>query len=126
LEETERKLGADPARTVIGGFSQGAMLACDLVLRTRRPFAGLIMLSGTLLCRQEWEPLMPGRRGLRVFQSHGQHDDLLAHQFAEELRDGLTAAGLSVEWTSFRGGHEIPEPVMRRAGSYLHWVLSKT
>jgi phospholipase/carboxylesterase len=126
LEEAERKLGADPARTVIGGFSQGAMLACDLVLRTRRPFAGMIMLSGTLLCRQEWEPLMPGRRGLPVFQSHGQHDDLLAHQFAEELRDGLTAAGLSVEWTSFRGGHEIPEPVMRRAGSYLHRVLSKT
>src|SRR5262249_57960929 len=27
-------------RTVIGGFSQGAMLATDVVLRTERPFAG--------------------------------------------------------------------------------------
>jgi phospholipase/carboxylesterase len=69
---------------------------------------------------------MSARRGLRVFQSHGQHDDLLAHQFAEELRDRLIEAGLTVEWTSFRGGHEIPEPVVRRAGSYLHRVLSKT
>jgi phospholipase/carboxylesterase len=126
LEETERKLGIDPARVVIGGFSQGAMLACDVVLRTHRPFAGLMMLSGTLLCRREWEPLMPARRGLPVFQSHGTHDDLLAHQFAEELRDGLTGAGLPVEWTSFRGGHEIPEPVVKRAGSYLRRVLSKT
>lgn len=126
LDEVERKLGADPTRTVIGGFSQGAMLACDVVLRTRRSFAGLVMLSGTLLCRHEWEPLMPARRGLSAFQSHGMHDDLLAHRFAEELRDGLIAAGLPVEWTSFRGGHEIPEPVVRRAGSYLHRVLSKT
>jgi phospholipase/carboxylesterase len=123
LDEVERRLDVDPARTVIGGFSQGAMLACDVVLRTRRPFAGLVMLSGTLLCRQEWEPLMPARRGLHVFQSHGTHDDLLAHPFAEELRDGLLEAGLSVEWTSFRGGHEIPEPVVRRAGSYLRKVL---
>ncbi|MEX5215892.1 MAG: hypothetical protein NW703_17255 [Nitrospiraceae bacterium] len=123
LEEAERKLGADPLRTVIGGFSQGAMLACDTVLRTRRPFAGLLMLSGTLLCRQEWEPLMPARRGLPVFQSHGLHDDLLAHPFAEELRDGLTMAGLPVEWISFRGGHEIPEPVVRRIGTYLHRIF---
>ena len=125
LDEVERRLDVDPARTVIGGFSQGAMLACDVVLRTRRPFAGLVMMSGTLLCRQEWEPLMPARRGLPVFQSHGQHDDLLAHPFAEELRDGLLEAGLPVEWLSFRGGHEIPEPVVRRAGSYLRKVFSR-
>lgn len=125
LDEVERRLDVDPARTVIGGFSQGAMLACDVVLRTSRPFAGLVMMSGTLLCRQEWEPLMPARRGLPVFQSHGTHDDLLAHQFAEELRDGLTVAGLTVEWTSFRGGHEIPEPVVRRTGSFLRKVLPK-
>lgn len=125
LDEVERRLDVDPGWTVIGGFSQGAMLACDVVLRTRRPFAGLVMLSGTLLCRHEWEPLMPARRGLSVFQSHGTHDDLLAHRFAEELRDSLIDAGLSVEWTSFRGGHEIPEPVVRRAGSYLRKVLPK-
>jgi phospholipase/carboxylesterase len=125
LEEVDRRLEVGPARTVIGGFSQGAMLACDVVLRTRRPVAGLIMLSGTLLCRHEWEPLMPARRGLPVFQSHGTHDDLLSHRFAEELRDGLIEAGLPVEWISFRGGHEIPEPVVRRVGAYLRMVFPK-
>src|SRR5262249_39282995 len=34
--------------TIIGGFSQGSMLAADVVLRTDRPFAGLVILSGAL------------------------------------------------------------------------------
>ena len=41
LKEVEQKFGADPRKTILGGFSQGAMLSCDAVLHTDRPYAGL-------------------------------------------------------------------------------------
>ncbi len=122
LDELERRLGAKPI--VLGGFSQGAMLACDVALHTGKPLAGLVMLSGTLLAADEWTPLMPKRKGLKVFQSHGSMDQLLPSFMAESLRDLLTQAGLSVEWVGFRGGHEIPGVVLEKLGGFLRAVLA--
>jgi len=121
LDELERQRGAK--QVVLGGFSQGAMLACDVALHSGRPLAGLVMLSGTLLAADEWTPLMGKRQGLRVFQSHGSLDPLLPSFMAEQLRDLLTQAGLSVEWIGFRGGHEIPGVVLDKLGGFLRLVL---
>jgi len=44
---------------------------------------------------------------------------------AERLREELTQAGLAVEWHNFRGGHEIPELVLRRLGTFLTNALAK-
>ncbi|MBX3324473.1 MAG: hypothetical protein U0223_11345 [Nitrospira sp.] len=123
LKELPRQFPVDYKRTVIGGFSQGAMLTCDAVLHTDYPFAGLVQLSGNLLAQTVWNPLMPKRKGLQVFQSHGVQDDILPHIGAERLRDALHQAGLVVEWHSFRGGHEIPEPVLRRLSLFITKLL---
>ncbi|TKB68809.1 MAG: hypothetical protein E8D52_07435 [Nitrospira sp.] len=119
LEELPKQLPIDYKKTVIGGFSQGAMLTCDAVLQTDYPFAGLVQLSGNLLAQAVWGPLMRKRKGLPVFQSHGTQDDVLPNIGAERLRDVLTQAGLAVEWHSFRGGHAIPEMVLRRLGPFI-------
>jgi phospholipase/carboxylesterase len=124
LNALPQSLAVDYKHTVIGGFSQGAMVTCDAVLHSDHPFAGLVQLSGNLLAQPVWNPLMPERRGLPVFQSHGAQDDILAHAGAERLRDGLVQSGLDVEWHSFRGGHEIPESVLRRLGGFLTKVLT--
>lgn len=124
LQDLDRRLGAGPAQTVLGGFSQGAMLACDVALRNPRPLAGLVLLSGTLVSQREWEPLMPKRKGLRVLQSHGTQDPLLPYGQAERLRDLLTGAGMVVDWISFRGGHEIPDTVLNRLGTFLRTALA--
>ena len=119
-------LPVDFRQTVIGGFSQGAMLTCDIVMRTSFPVAGLIQLSGSLLAKQDWRPTVGKRAGLRVFQSHGTQDPILPYAMAERLRDELVKAGLSVEWQSFRGGHEIPQPVIKRVGEFLVEVLANS
>ena len=119
LKEIPKQLPIDYKKTVIGGFSQGAMLTCDTVLQTDYPFAGLVQLSGNLLAQAVWGPLMRKRKGLPVFQSHGTQDDVLPNIGAERLRDALTQAGLAVEWHSFRGGHAIPEAVLRRLGPFI-------
>lgn len=119
LKEIEQKFDADPKKTVLGGFSQGAMLSCDLILHTDRPYAGLVQLSGNILAQPLWGPLLPKRKGLPVFQSHGVQDEILPYIGAERLRDTLAHAGLSVEWHNFRGGHEIPRMVLQRLGLFI-------
>jgi phospholipase/carboxylesterase len=119
LKELPRQFPIDYKNTIIGGFSQGAMLTCDAVLHTDYPFAGLVQLSGNLLAQAVWGPLMAKRKGLPVFQSHGTKDDILPHIGAERLRDALCQSGLRVEWHSFRGGHEIPETVLRSLSTFI-------
>jgi phospholipase/carboxylesterase len=109
----------DAERLVIGGFSQGAMLATDVALHSTRPLSGLALLSGTFLCEDEWRPRMSSRAGLEVFQSHGTEDPLLPFSLAAELRDALDSAKLRVDFHSFPGGHAIPPTVMRALARWL-------
>ncbi len=124
LGELETRLGARPEKTRLGGFSQGAMLACDVVLRTDRPFAGLVLMSGTLLAESEWTPLMSARRGLPVLQSHGRSDPILPFSLAERLRDLLSGAGLEIEFVPFVGGHGIDGRVLDRLSELMERVLA--
>lgn len=119
LDVYERETKTPGERIVLGGFSQGSMLALDVALRTKRPLAGLAVLSGTLLAASEWLPLMAGRKDLRVFQSHGTQDPILPFAVAERLRHVLEEAGMHVSFTEFDGGHGIPPQVMRDLGTWL-------
>ncbi|HEU4686675.1 MAG TPA: hypothetical protein VFS39_19365 [Nitrospira sp.] len=126
LAELPQVVPIDYEKTIIGGFSQGAMLSCDIVMRTALPIAGLVQLSGTLFARQDWRLPAPARSGLPVFQSHGTQDPLLPFVMAEQLRDELTRAGLAVDWHSFRGGHEIPQGIVEKLGLFVTRVLKQT
>jgi len=108
LDALEKDHGAARDKLVLGGFSQGAMLATDVALRAERPPAGLAILSGSLIAKAEWIPLMSARASLPVLQSHGRNDPVLSFQIAEMLRQELTTAGLAVEFVTFNGGHGIP------------------
>jgi phospholipase/carboxylesterase len=113
-----------PTKIVLGGFSQGAMLSVDVALRTNEPLS-LALLSGTLICEDEWDVLLQKRgKELRVFQSHGKDDPLLPYALAEVLRDKLTASGADVAFVSFRGGHEIPAQALDKLTTYLRGVTS--
>jgi phospholipase/carboxylesterase len=124
LDAVDRELEAE-GRIVLGGFSQGAMLACDVALRTTRPLAGLVPLSGTVIASTEWRSLAPARKGLRVLQSHGRQDPILPFNGGVALRELLTQGGLEVEWHEFNGGHGIPDAVVRRLGPFLSKVAEE-
>lgn len=117
LDAIDSRFGGVPL--VLGGFSQGAMLATHATFTTTRPVAGLAILSGTMLARETWVPKMPVRAGLAVFQSHGTVDALLPITVAERLRDAMAAAGLAVTYEKFSGGHGIPPTVMSAFRSWL-------
>ncbi len=127
LAEARAKVGqlvaelprAPGSKLVLGGFSQGSMLALDVALHLEMPPDGLVLLSSTLIAQSEWAPRMARLAGVPVLQAHGQRDPLLPFAVAEELRDQLRAAGAVVDWVPFNGAHEIPGAVLDAVGAFV-------
>lgn len=113
----------DSERLVLGGFSQGAMLSCDVALHDPRPLAGLVLLSGSLIAEAEWRPRMASRAGMALLQSHGRQDPILPYELAERLHAELTQAGLSGQFIGFSGGHGIHPGVVAALGNFLGETL---
>ncbi|MBX3231172.1 MAG: phospholipase [Labilithrix sp.] len=99
----------------LGGFSQGAMLSFDAVLRSSFELAGLLLFSGSRIAWDEQEPLLARARlrGRPALVAHGRTDADLAFAAGVALRDAATAAGADVTWLPFEQGHEIPLVVWR-------------
>jgi phospholipase/carboxylesterase len=112
-----------PSRTVIGGFSQGGMLALDWVLRSARDFDGLVLLSSSRVTTNEWLPRRARLARLPVFVSHGATDTDLAYTAGERLRDFVLESEARVTWVPFEGRHEIPLIVWRALRKFLSALL---
>jgi phospholipase/carboxylesterase len=119
LDAMQAELGVLDERLVVGGFSQGSMAACNAVFTRNVTPGGLVVLSGTPVNLQAWKVGMAQKPNVPVFQSHGTNDPLLSFDAAEALRDEMRNAGLSTDWVPFRGGHEIPMPVLEGLSRFL-------
>lgn len=108
-----------PRRWVLGGFSQGALLSCDYVLRTGWRPSGLIVLSGVLPKFADWPRAAQYAQGLPVLQSHGEADEILAMEAGISLRDHLEAWGADLQWRAFPGAHDIPLVVWRHVKKFI-------
>lgn len=119
LDVLRAQTGLATNRMVLGGFSQGAMLATDLALHLSENVGALCLFSGTLINETQWRSLAGARKGMPVFQSHGRQDPLLPISNAEALRDLLIQAGLAVEFLPFNGQHGIPAEACTRLSNLL-------
>ncbi|MCH7687249.1 MAG: phospholipase [Planctomycetes bacterium] len=124
--ELQRSTGLPVSRFVLGGFSQGAMLATDVALRLDDSPLGLGIFSGTLLCEEQWRELAANRGSLHVFQSHGRFDPLLPFQASEWLRDLFLESGMKVDFVPFDGMHEIPPVALHRFTALLGTLADET
>jgi len=112
-----------PDRVVLGGFSQGGMLATDLALHWEHRPAALVALSAVPVTANVWRKLAPKRAGLPVILSHGRRDPVLPYSEGEALRDLLTSAGLSVEFIPFDGPHTVHPDALDRVAQLLGGLL---
>ncbi len=112
---------------IIGGFSQGAMIAVELALRAPVPPAALVLLSGNFIARDRWGALMEeamkrwgGSVKVPFFQSHGTMDPVLGVEGAEKLYDFLSNGQFEGELYSFYGGHEIPRDTLDELVQFIN------
>ncbi|HEY1508420.1 MAG TPA: phospholipase [Solirubrobacteraceae bacterium] len=123
-DELWERTGLTPAQTIVGGFSQGTVMSYTMALSTDRPApAGVLAMSGFIPVVEGWEPQFAGRESMRVLISHGRLDPVIPVQFGQRAREVLVAAGLSVDYREFEGGHNIDPRDLPRA---IEWVASLT
>jgi phospholipase/carboxylesterase len=112
------------ARTVVAGFSQGAVMACSLGLAAGRPSpAAILAFSGFLPRVEGFELELESRRGLPVSISHGTLDPIIGVDFGREARARLEAAGLAVRYREDPVGHTITPGGLAQAKSVLDRAL---
>jgi phospholipase/carboxylesterase len=110
----ERGLGWE--RTVIGGFSMGAVMSYSLALGPGRPLpAGLLALSGFIPTVEGWEPELGGREALPVLVHHGRGDPVISVEFARKAVATMRAGGLSPEYVESDAGHWLPPELLPAA-----------
>ena len=102
---------------IIGGFSQGAMLASHLA--GQLDINALILFSGTLIDKDALMQKLDGIKPIPFFQSHGKSDMVLEYSQAMDLFELLKLYKLPGEMVSFNGGHEIPMEVIDKARQFL-------
>ena len=116
-------LRIEPNQLILGGFSQGAMMTCQVGLTMDADLAGMILFSGSCINLKAWQKDAAKHRAIPFIQSHGMEDPILGFRHAERLHSVLTAAGLKGQFLSFKGFHEIPLPVIRETAKFLKGLL---
>lgn len=116
LDELLAGRGLDWGRTVIGGFSMGAVMSYATALGPGRPVpAGLVALSGFVPTVEGWEPELAGREGLSVLIHHGTADPIISVEFARRARDLLAAGGIAPDYVETDAGHWLPPEAVSHA-----------
>jgi len=117
--------GVPLERTVLGGFSQGAVMAYALALGRGRPApAGLLALSGFIPTVEGFELDPEARAGFPAMLAHGAHDPIIGVEHGRAARDRLEKAGLAVDYLEAPVGHQIDPSSIPALADWLERALS--
>jgi phospholipase/carboxylesterase len=126
LTEWFDSIGVPPERTVLGGFSQGAVMTYALGLGAGRPRpAALIALSGFVPTVPDFElelspPLPP------IAIGHGAYDDVISVEFSRRAREQLEVAGADVLYREYPLPHTIDPRFVSELRAFVTRALLDT
>jgi phospholipase/carboxylesterase len=107
----------DPARVVIGGFSDGASYALSLGPTNGRLFAHIVAFSPGFAAPGALDGRPP------IFVSHGTRDEILPiDRASRRLVPALRDKGYDVHYIEFDDGHRLRDDTIRAA---FDWLAAK-
>jgi phospholipase/carboxylesterase len=125
-DELWLRTGVGPERTVLGGFSMGAVMSYAMGLSAERPAPrGMLAFSGFIPTVERWQPDLAGRTGVRAFIAHGRRDQVIDVGFARAAAERLRDAGLPVDYHESDAGHHIDPRELPAAGAWLEDTLER-
>ncbi len=114
------RTGIPIERTVLGGFSQGAVMAWALGLGPDRPRpAGILAMSGALPAVAGFDLQLAGLAGLPVAITHGTQDPLISIERGRDARDRARAGGADVVYRETDVPHIVDPRVVPGLVSWL-------
>jgi phospholipase/carboxylesterase len=124
LDDLAEEAGIPAARTIVGGFSQGAVMSWALGLGGGRPRpAGIIALSGFVPTVDGFEldlspPLPP------VAIGHGTYDPVISVEFGRQAKQLLEKAGADVLYRESPMPHAVDPAFIAELQPWVSDVLS--
>ncbi len=114
------QVGVPIGRTVIGGFSQGAVMSFALGLMAGRPPpAGILALSGFIPTVDGFPLDLAGHRDVPVALEHGTLDPVISVAFARQARDLLEGAGYDLRYREVAMDHTIDPRGLAGLGEWV-------
>ncbi len=126
LHDLPGRLGADPQRVYLLGFSQGAVMSLALALTSPQLVAGVVAISGYMD-----EMVMPDvqpdtLQHLNILQMHGTLDDLLPVDLGRRTRAYLETLPLELTYREYPVAHSIHPNGLLLAQEWLQQRLDQT
>ena len=123
VASASQQLGVPPERVVVGGFSQGGIMALSLLLTQPEKVRAAMVWHGRLLPQAVAHIAAPeafeGKALLWV--SHGSADNVIPPGAAQATRELARGLPLALSGADFPGGHEIRPAELQGA---LAWLQS--
>ena len=120
LDELLGASGIGIENTVLGGFSQGAVMSYALGLGSGRPRpGGLLCLSGFIPEVEGFELDLGNTSGLPVAIGHGTQDPVIEVAFSRRAQATLEEAGAAVTYRESNMGHSIDPDYLAELGAWL-------
>lgn len=120
LAAAPARLGTDPARTYLLGFSQGAMLTVGLLRTHPAEVAGAVVLSGSDV--PDAFPLAASRAAVArvpLFVGHGTEDDVLPVERGRAIRDAFEDVTRDFSYHEYPIRHGVNADEMADVSAWL-------
>jgi predicted esterase len=126
VEEASEGGNLPPSRIVIGGFSQGACIALEYVLRHPGRCGTLIVFTGALMdsANRVWDTSRRPLAGLRALITGSDVDDWVPERFVREAAHLLVDLGADVRLRIYQGRpHAVCEDEVSEARGLIESCL---
>jgi len=112
--------GLDPAKVLLCGFSQGAIMSTYVALTRPEAVAGIAAMSGRVLPEATTERATDDRLlGLPVLWVHGTRDNVLPIRFGRDARAILAALPIDLTYEEFDMAHEVSRESLAAVTGWL-------
>ncbi|MDP9603174.1 UNVERIFIED_ORG: phospholipase/carboxylesterase [Variovorax paradoxus] len=122
VASASQQLGVPPERIVVGGFSQGGIMALSLLLTKPESVRAALVWHSRLLPQVVPHIAPPEAfEGKALWVSHGSADNVIPPSAAQATRELARTLPLKLSGTDFPGAHEIRPAELQAT---LAWLQS--
>ena len=126
IEAAATQLGIPPERVVVGGFSQGGIMALSLLLTRPALMQAAMVWHSRLLTQVLGDSAAPDAlRGKQLWLSHGTHDNVIPLAHAQAIARHMAPLPVTVTYREFPGAHEIRPAELSATVTWLDSLAGK-